>query len=167
MCAKQLPDCRLFFFHLLRRNFFRIQDGDHLRQQNAAENCIQIFLLTAFGRFGQDGHFQAVGCIFQLIGATLFAVKGHGIRSIRNLFNVRVSKSATDAVYRLFPAHSFRQRQMASVMLRAVYFFVNIIPEAEIDHCGDQKPQKDGYRSGAGCNTCHHAHNEPQQQPDL
>ena len=36
-----------------------------------------------------------------------------------------------------------------------------------LDHCGDQKPQKDRHCSGTGCNTCHHAHNEPQQQPDL
>ena len=167
MCAEQLPDCCLFFFHLLRRNFFRVQDGDHLRQQNAAENCIQIFFLTAFGRFGQDGHFQAVGCVFQLIGTTLFAVKGHGIRSIRHLFNIRVGKSTADAVYGFFPAHSFRQRQLASVMRRAIDFFIGIIPEAEVDHCGDQKPQKDGYRSGTGCNTCHNANNKPQQQPDL
>ena len=95
------------------------------------------------------------------------SLKGHGIRSIRNLFNVRVGKSTADAVYGFFPAHSFRQRQLASVMLRAIDLFVDIIPEAKIDHCGDQKPQKDGYRSGTGCNTCHHAHNEPQQQPDL
>ena len=95
------------------------------------------------------------------------SLKGHGIRSIRHLFNVRVGKSAADAVYSFFPAHSFRQRQLASVMLRAIDFFIDIIPEAKIDHCGDQKPQKNGYRSGAGCNTCHHAHNEPQQQPDL
>ena len=167
MCAEQLPNRCLFFFHLLRRNFFRVQDGDHLRQQNAAENCIQIFFLTAFGRFGQDGHFQTIGCVFQLISTTLFAVKGHGIRSICDLFNVRVGKSTADAVYGFLPAHSFRQRQLASIMLRAVYFFVDIIPEAEVDHCGDQKPQKDRHCSGTGCNTCHHAHNEPQQQPDL
>ena len=95
------------------------------------------------------------------------SLKGHGIRSIRNLFNVRVGKSATDAVYGFFPAHSFRQRQLASVMLRAIDFFIDIIPEAKIDHCGDQKPQKNRHCSGTGCNTCHHAHNEPQQQPDL
>ena len=105
--------------------------------------------------------------IFQLIGTTLFAVKGHGIRSIRNLFNVRVGKSAADAVYSFFPAHSFRQRKLTSVMLRAVYFFIDIIPEAKVDHCGDQKPQKYRYRSGTRCSTCHHAHNEPQQQPNL
>lgn len=95
------------------------------------------------------------------------SLKGHGIRSIRNLFNVRVGKSAADAVYGFFPAHSFRQRQLASVMLRAIDFFIDIIPEAKIDHCSDQKPQKDGYRSGTGCNTCHNANNKPQQQPDL
>ncbi len=50
--------------HLLRRNFFRVQDGDHLRQQNAAENCIQIFLLATLGWLGQDGHFQTIGCVF-------------------------------------------------------------------------------------------------------
>ena len=167
MCAEQLPNRCLFFFHLLRRNFFRIQDGDHLRQQNAAENCIQIFFLATLGWLGQDGHFQTIGCVFQLIGTTLFAVKGHGIRSIRNLFNVRVGKSAADAVYSFFPAPSFRQRKLTSVMLRAVYFFIDIIPEAKVDHCGDQKPQKYRYRSGTRCSTCHHAHNEPQQQPNL
>ena len=52
-------------------------------------------------------------------------------------------------------------------MLRAIDFFIDIIPEAKIDHCGDQKSQKHRHRSGTGCNTCHHAHNEPQQQPDL
>ena len=140
MCAEQLPDCLLFFFHLLRRNFFRVQDGDHLRQQNAAEHRIQVFFLTAFGRLGQDGHFQTIGCVFQLIGAALFTVKGHGIRSIRNLFNVRVGKSAADAVYGFLPAHSFRQRQLASVMFRAIDFFIDIIPETKIDYCGDQKP---------------------------
>ena len=50
--------------------------------------------------------------------------KGHGIRSICHLFNVRVGKSAADAVYSFFPAHSFRQGQLASVMLWAVYLFV-------------------------------------------
>ena len=149
------------------QKFFRVQDGDHLRQQNAAENCIQIFFLATLGWLGQDSHFQTIGCVFQLIGTTLFAVKGHGIRSIRHLFNIRVGKSTADAVYGFFPAHSFRQSQLASVMLRAVYFFVDIIPEAKIDHCGDQKPQKNRHCSDTSCNTCHHAHNEPQQQPDL
>lgn len=95
------------------------------------------------------------------------SLKGHGIRSIRNLFNVRVGKSATDAVYGFFPAHSFRQGQLASVMLRAIDVFIDIIPEAKVDHCGDKESQKDGYRSGTGCNTCHNANNKPQQQPDL
>jgi len=48
---------------------------------------VLLGLLIAAG-FGQDGHFQAVGCVFQLISTTLFAVKGHGIRSIRHLFNI-------------------------------------------------------------------------------
>lgn len=52
-------------------------------------------------------------------------------------------------------------------MLRAIDFFIDIIPEAKIDHCGDQKPQKNRHCSGTGCNTCHHAHNEPRQQPDF
>lgn len=95
------------------------------------------------------------------------SLKGHGIRSICHLFNVRVGKSTADAVYGFFPAHSFRQRQLASVMLRAIDFFIDIIPETKIDHCGDQKPKKHRHRSGTGCNTCHHAHNEPQQQPNL
>ena len=53
------------------------------------------------------------------------------------------------------------------VMLRAIDFFIDIIPEAKIDYCSDQKPQKNRHCSGTGCNTCHHAHNEPQQQLDL
>lgn len=68
------------------------------------------------------------------------SLNGHGIRSIRYLFNVWVGKFTTDAVYSFFPAHSFRQRQLTSVMLRAIDFFIDIIPEAKIDYCGDQKP---------------------------
>lgn len=65
------------------------------------------------------------------------SLKGHGIRSIRNLFNVWVGKFTTDAVYSFFPAHSFRQRQLTSVMLRAIDFFIDIIPEAKTDYCGN------------------------------
>lgn len=64
-------------------------------------------------------------------------LNGHGIRSIRYLFNVWVGKFTTDAVYSFFPAHSFRQRQLTSVMLRAIDFFIDIIPETKIDHCGN------------------------------